>query len=102
MFQPHEVEEIRKVAQGLTGGKPSSGILERLAQVAAERDWTVAALCLEIDALACSDKLGEGVDQNQARADALKTLMHLLGGEDIRNRIRRANALHKINKLREC
>jgi hypothetical protein len=61
----------------------------------------VDALCLEIDTLAAAAKLGNDGDQNRRRAAALNALMRLLGGEGVKHRIRRANALHKINKLRE-
>jgi hypothetical protein len=113
MFQPQEVDAIRHAAQALTGDAPSRAILERLAQVANEPCWTVEAVCLEIDVLAAAGKLAKADSEadpahNQARADTLKTLMHLLGDADqtsrgqMRGRRRRAYALHTINKLRRA
>jgi hypothetical protein len=102
MYQNHEVDAIRAVADALPRDTPAPGILERLAQVASE-GWNVASLCLEIDALKKNGKLiRDPADHitNESRATALKDLMVCLDGDDLKARTRRAYALRLINKLR--
>lgn len=107
MFTPDEVEAIYRVAETLAPKEPSSAVLERLAQTAALKDSCVEYLYLLIDALAASNKLAANdAEKNQARAEALKNLMQLLSDTSgdvrttMRQRMKRANALRLVNKLR--
>jgi hypothetical protein len=107
MFTPDEVEAIYRVAETLAPKEPSSAVLERLAQTAALKDSCVEYLSLLIDTLAAANKLAANdADKNRERAEALKNLVQLLSdtSDDVRARIRqrmkRANALRLVNKLR--
>ncbi|MBI3797551.1 MAG: hypothetical protein HY268_11380 [Deltaproteobacteria bacterium] len=107
MFTPDEVEAIYGVAGTFARKEPSSAVLERLAQTATLKDSCVEYLCLLINALAGANKLAaNNANKNQERAEALQNLMQLLGDTNddartkIRQRMKRANALRLVNKLR--
>lgn len=73
MFTPDQVKAIRQLAATLQDEIPSKSVLEGIVDKA--NTWTLEALCMEIDALATSEKLAAATQDNPARAKHFKALM---------------------------
>lgn len=100
MFTPDHVKAIRHLAAAITGDTPSKAVLEGVVEKANAPQWSLAALCMEIDALAAGQKLAEGGQNNPAVAGQFKALLCQFPGETDAARRQRASALRYVNKLR--